>query len=259
MKKSVQIILLFTVCLLVTFSSSLQVQANQDKSAEVDKYITMLNSASLKTRVDAAKYITRSGLTDSRLFNFVEEKLLSGYNIDTMNSDHIDEMSWMCKALASSGSTNYTPTLEKIIETTKSSKLKKYAQQSLSLLPEYAKKNQMMNDKTNHDPNLSPEVNKYINMLQSDIITLKRDAAKAIYRGDFAEKPLFDTVRDELLKEYKNTSMNDRNHIDALAWMCKALASSGMVEYRQTLTEVIEKSSSMKLQKYAKQSLKALQ
>nr|MDA3791873.1 hypothetical protein [Desulfobacula sp.] len=199
--------------------------------------------------------ITRSGITDPRLYDVINDKLLNEYNSKGLNSDHIDEMSWMCKALAASGSENYAPTLEKIIQTATSDKLKKYAKQSLSLISEYAEKNKLINDTTNSDPSLSPEINKYINMLRSDNFALKRDAAKSICRNHFSEKKLFDVVNDELLKGYKLTSSMDRNYTDTMAWMCKALASSGMTEYKQTLTEIIENSSSMKLQKYAKESL----
>jgi len=37
--------------------------------------------------------------------------------------------------------------------------------------------------------------------------------------------------------------------------MCKALSSSGIAEYKQTLKEIIENSSNEKLKKYAGQSL----
>ncbi len=259
MKKNTQTILLFVFSLMIIFTNSFPALANSDRTAEVDKYIKMLGSASLKTRIDAAKFITRSGITDPRLFNIINEKLLHGYNINSLDRNHIDEMSWMCKALAASGSDNYAPTLEKIIQTATSDKLKRYAKQSLSLISEYAERNKLMADTTTIDPGLSPEINKYINMLRSDNFALKRDAAKSVYRGHFSEKKLFDVLSGELLKGYKLKPSKDRNHIDALAWMCKALASSGMVEYKQTLREVIENSSNPKLQKYARQSLGKLQ
>jgi len=244
---------------MIIYANNTSALANSDRSAETDEYIKMLGSTSLKTRIDATKMITRSGLTDPELFNIINENLLSRYNTNTLNRNHIDEMSWLCKALASSGSQDYTSTLEKIIQTTSSQKLKKYAKQSLALLSEYAQRNILINDSNNIDTNLSPEVNKYINMLKSDSITLQRDAAKSIYRGKFSEKPLFDVLSDELLKGYKTGTLSDRNQLDTLAWMCKALGASGMVEYKQTLNQIIETSSNPKLIKYAKQGREMLQ
>lgn len=246
---------LFAICLAIILSTNYPALANSDRSAETDKYIEMIGSASFKTRVDAAKLITRSGNTDPRLYSFINEKLLNEYNINSTNPDHVDEMSWMCKALAASGSANYAPTLEKIIQTASSDKLQRYAKQSLDLIPENAKKNKSMNNTENIDPNLSPEINKYINMLQSDNAELKRDAAKSIHRGHFSEKALFDVLNKALLKDYKLTSSNDPKLTDALSWMCKALATSGMPEYKQTLEEIIKNTSDLKLKKYAEQSL----
>ncbi len=252
-------ILLFSVILMIIFTNNISALANSERTVEADKYIKMIESTSLKTRIDAAKLITRSGLTDPRLFSIINENLLSSYNTNSLDRDHIDEMSWMCKALASSGSEDYSSTLEKIIQTATSQKLKKYAKQSLALLSEYAQRNKLLNDTTNIDPNLSSEVNKYINMLKSNSITLKRDAAKSIYRGKFSEKPLFDALSDQLLKEYQTASLKDRNQLDALAWMCKALGSSGMVEYKSTLNQIIENSSNIKLVSNAKKGLGMLQ
>ncbi|MCF6248078.1 MAG: hypothetical protein L3J69_12055 [Desulfobacula sp.] len=254
----IRAILLFGFCLLIVFPVNLMAQSGGDRSAEVHKYIEMFQSESVKTRIDAAKYVSRSGLTDPRLFNFINDKLLKEYQLDSLNRHHIDEMSWLCKALATSGSDGYESTLNQIIQTTGSMKLKKYARQSLSLLAEYAQRNKVMSDTTNSDPNLSAELNRYIKMLRSEKFTLKRDAAKSIYRGGFTEKALFDVLNDELLKWYKTVSQTNRHEVDTLSWMCKALGSSGMSEYKSTLTEIYENSSNLKLRKYVKQSLEML-
>jgi len=236
--------------------SGLPVEAS-DRMAEVNKFTTMLESDSLKTRIDAAKRITRSGLTDPGLFNMIQEKLLTG-SAHIGNSKHVDEMSWMCKALASSGNMEYLETLTNIGTTSTSEKLKRYAKQSAEQLSVHAERNRLLADETNMDTSLSPEVNRYIIMLKSNDPVLKRDAAKSIYRSHFTEEKLYDVVSDELLKGYPLTSSNDRNYTDSMAWMCKALGASGMKKYRSTLTEVLEKSNSEKLKQSARKSLRNL-
>ncbi len=226
-----------------------------DRTAEVNTFITMLESDSLKTRIDAAKQITRSGLTDPGLFNMIQEKLLTESTQNLGNSKHVDEMSWMCKALASSGNMEYLETLTNIGTTSPSKKLKRYAKQSAEQLSVHAERNRLLADETNMDPSLSPEVNRYIIMLKSNDPVLKRDASKSIYRSHFTEEKLYDVVSDELLKGYPLTSSRDRNYSDSMAWMCKALGASGMTKYKSTLTEVLEKCTSEKLKKYARQSL----
>lgn len=133
MKKNMQIILALTFCLMIILLN-IPALANYSQSADVDKYIQMLGSTSLKTRLDAAKFISRSGITDSRLYAIINEKLLTELNTKGLNKDHIDEMSWMCKALAASGMTEYKQTLREIIENSSSMKLQKYAKQSLGKL-----------------------------------------------------------------------------------------------------------------------------
>jgi hypothetical protein len=132
-KKNMLTVLALTFCLAIIFFN-IPSLANSDQSADVDKYIQMLGSTSLKTRLDAAKFITRSGITDSKLYIIINEKLLTELNTKGRNRDHIDEMSWMCKTLASSGMAEYKQTLREIIENSSNMKLQKYAKQSLGKL-----------------------------------------------------------------------------------------------------------------------------
>lgn len=247
-------LVLFLALIAVPFLS-----AASEQDAKVNDYIRMLQSLSPKTRINAAKYITRSGITDPRLYNIINEKLLSEYNSNTENANHVDEMSWMCKALAASGAERYAPTLEKISETARNPKLKKYAKQSLSLMTEYAERNRIINSTAENDPELSAEVNQYINMLRSNNINLKRDAAKLIYRHPVSEKKLFDVLRDQLLKDYQQATSQGSKYTDTIAWMCKALGSSGLSEYRAALTEIVDNSSNSKIVNYAKQGRRMLE
>lgn len=258
MKLLKQISVFISIFIFIIAINLVPIYANNERSQEVNKYIEMLNSKSYKTRVDAAKYVSRSGLTDTNLFNVIREKLLSRYNTTTTNHKHIDEMSWLCKALAASGSEEYVPTFNKIIENATSEKLIKYAKQSLALLPEYAERNKIMNETKNYNSNLSNEVNRLISMLQSDNINLKRDAAKTIYRGHYSEKELYEALNGQLLRWYKTVSSTDRHGNDTIAWMCKALAASGMIEYRSTLNEIYENTMSVTVKKHIKKSLKTL-
>ncbi|MBI9089298.1 MAG: hypothetical protein JEZ12_08780 [Desulfobacterium sp.] len=234
------------------------VSGNPARPGEIQKFLTMLESSSQKHRIDAAKLITRSGLSDPGLFNVINTHLLSEYNLHPTNQDHIDEMAWMCKALASSGVLEYKTTLEKIALTASSTKLKRYAQQSLDLVDENAENNRIMRNSSTSDSGLSPEINKYIGMLQSQKQKLKKDAAKSIFRGNYTEEKLFDVVHEELLSDYKNLSLNDRNGIDTMAWLCKALGSSGNKKYSKTLEQIVKETESQTLKRYAKKGLEML-
>ena len=56
----------------------------------------------------------------------------------------------------------------------------------------------------------------------------------------------------ELLDNYDN--LNKKEHLDYMAWLCKALASSGIADYKKILQEIIASSHNLKLIKYAEQS-----
>ncbi len=124
----------FSLCIAGILLSSMPISAFADESSKVNHYIAQLESSSGKTRTDAAKRITRSHLTNPALFDKVEHVLKKGYTRNMDNRHHVDEMAWMCKALASSGMAKYKTTLEEIIEKSTNRKLKKYAKQSLEQL-----------------------------------------------------------------------------------------------------------------------------
>jgi hypothetical protein len=106
-------------------------------------------------------------------------------------------------------------------------------------------------------PSLSPEIKNYLRMIHSGNSREQRAAAKRIYRGRIHKKILLEAIRKELLKGYSRNP-RDRYHVDAMAWFCKVLGSSGNHSYASTLNQVAGSSSSRKLRKYAAKSLKML-
>jgi len=243
---------LFCIAACMLLMATGYVSAGQAEDAQ--RYMEMLKSERIKTRIDAAKYITRSGLTDPVLFETLKTKLLTGYTHKQNNPKHMDEMAWYCKALVSSGNMDYEDTLRKVARTTTSEKLKRHCRKSIDQLPIYAKRNETIQAGIAQDNILSPEENKMIAMTRSGEPQMMRDAAKITSRNPFPGDAVTDAISEELLKACTNTSGN-KTMIDALSWMCKALGASGNAKYRATLNQVIETSSSSKLKKYAKKSM----
>ncbi len=248
----------FFGCLFSIFVLLASVSAASAQFEDVDYFTKQLSSDSMQQRTNAAKRITRSGLTDPKLFDMIQDMLLKGYTGSPFNADLMDEMSWFCKALASSGDTAYAATLSQVASSTTSSKLKRHATKSLEQLNVYAKRNQIMNADLGTDDTLSTEEKKLIAMVRSQDAVLIRDASKMTYRNPLPGDAVTDAINDVLLKTYGNTSVNSRTMNDALAWMCKALGNSGKAKYRATLTEVIDKTTSDKLRKHAKKSIRLL-
>ncbi|MBE9504603.1 MAG: hypothetical protein IME96_10550 [Proteobacteria bacterium] len=280
MKSFAKYLTVFVTAIIILYGISAgNAFAEEDRSEEINKYLTLLQSKSITQRVTVAKLITRSGLSDKALFDYINKDLLNRYQQNVpdkpvkydMDEDdewmvsgqsdadklHIDEMAWLCKALASSGLSEYKGTLEEVAYTTASPKLKQYAKQSIRLVDEYAERNAIMAKGNNSIQGLSPAKTRLINMLKSDNYSLKRDAAKMLIRSGESDEVLYEVVNEELLKSH-SLKTGSNLHIDAMAWMCKALGSSGISKYRKTLQEIIETTKNTKLKTYAKQNLNLL-
>lgn len=246
---------LFPALCFCLFSGNLLAQNSPANDSE--KFLPMLNSASQVERINAAKIITRSGVTDQKVFDVIQEKLIAGSRQDTINSDHIDEMSWFCKALASSGNYDYAEILEEIASTTSSSKLRKYAKQSIGLIAEYHADRELINSSESVVEGLSPEEARAMNMLKSGKLKLQKTAAKLLTRREITAPSLYAVVNEELKEGYKRQNA-DKEFIDTMSWYCKALGASGNKEYQATLQEVVESAQSEKLKKYARKGLSQL-
>jgi TolB-like protein len=98
------------------------------------KYLKLLESNNVKDQRDAARLITRTRIKDPVVFDAVERALLRGYKMESTDRDHIDAMSWLCKALGSSGMGKYRSTLNTVANNAPHRKLKGYAEKSMNEL-----------------------------------------------------------------------------------------------------------------------------
>ncbi len=103
-------------------------------SAEVRKYIRMLESTSAKDQRYAAKKIYKKYLHNRTLLDVVNKQLLRGYQKSNADRHHVDAMSWFCNVLGRSQQSRYAHTLEKVADSDANRKLKKYARKNLKYL-----------------------------------------------------------------------------------------------------------------------------
>lgn len=111
--------------------------------------------------------------------------------------------------------------------------------------------------KQEQKPSQSPDQTKFLRLLESNNVREQRDAARLIERGRIKDPVVLDAVERALLRGYKADS-SDRDHIDAMSWLCKALGSSGQSKYRSTLSTVAQNAPHKKLKGYAEKSLNEL-
>lgn len=254
MKRTSIVILFFVASLfIVNLFFSRLCSAQQDHSEEVNKYILLLKlSKSSKDRKSAARAIERSGLSDPTLFNIIKARLLDIDRSRLLDSEYVQELSWYCKALASSGKIEYKEILENVALTCDHEQLEKTAKQSIVALEKKAKRNAIMaSDLSGQSPTF------YINMLKSGDDEFIKDAAMKIFRASSLDPAVYEAANEVLLDGYKK-DLNNKDHIDTLSWLCKVLGASGNPVYKETLEKVINYSWPLKLTNHATKSLEML-
>lgn len=231
--------------------------AQDESSSKVEEYLQLLRSDNAGERMTAAKKISQSGLSDKRLFDFLNKKLLREFNLNNGSRLHINEMIWYCKAIVASGRSEYKKTLEEVAVSSTNGKLSRHAWQNLDLFEVYAMRNALMNKRQSMEEGLSPDDALYISMIKSDRLRIKREGARKVFDGKSVHPKVFEAINEEILKDLEPL-IDDRDHIDTLAWLCKALSHSGVAGHRKTLERVIASASNEKLKEHAKKSLESL-
>ncbi|MDH3348174.1 MAG: hypothetical protein OEM02_08785 [Desulfobulbaceae bacterium] len=250
----------YTLCALilaVAFSTNF---AHGSANNIVEGYIADLESSSHVQRLRAAKNITRSGLTDTKLFDTVKDILLAGYLKEPDNNTHTEEMSWMCKALASSGNINYLQALNVIAADSPSRKIQKYAKESIQQITYYRDRIEIAQSLTVLPKGMSEDNMKLMKMIQTGNLRLMKEAARTLTdrRIPDPDPRLYDMIENKLREGY-TVNTKERNHLDTMAWFCKALGASGDTKFRIILEEVSNSSKAHpKLKKYAIKSLDLL-
>jgi TolB-like protein len=113
--------------------ASRQTQASS-LTAQQARYLHLLQSRNDDNLREAGKDITRLRLTDPVILDAVERALADGYMLHNHDYEHVDAMSWLCKALGASGHGKYRSTLRTVSHNAPSFKLRNYAGRSLSEL-----------------------------------------------------------------------------------------------------------------------------
>jgi len=74
-------------------------------------------------------------------------------------------------------------------------------------------------------------------MLKGSWVSL-RDVAQSLYNTGNTNTEVLDVTAEPLLERYQRSG-EDRDAVDAVAWMCRALGASGNARYRPVLERVL--------------------
>jgi hypothetical protein len=253
-------------CLVVLFTLATVSTGGAATGNEVATYLKVLDTGSSTEIIVAAKRISSAGYVDSAVYSKIATILKDNYASVGNDPIAVDEMSWLCKALSSSGMQEYKLIVSEVARNSKNGKLRGYAQRSLDMFEEYAERNQIMSVKEGNDHELSQEDNRLINMLRSDKVLLVRDASKTIFRSLSTDDKVYDVAAEVLVSLYAAPPQH-RATRDTLAWLCKALGHSGEQKYRPVLEQIVNEERNIlnkddmadgRLMRYAQSSLKML-
>ncbi|TMH76522.1 MAG: hypothetical protein E6H51_06470 [Betaproteobacteria bacterium] len=203
---------------------------------DVQRYIQIF-SGEKNLHNDAADTFSWMGLSDTRLFDIVERRLLEDADASRDNRNERNRVARYIRSLGFSGQTKYEPTIKKFLGDVG---YNRFAQAALQDLPDYNKWNPIISNRSSFDPKFSDNVNRVANMLRSDDLLLQRVGAKRVY-FDSKDDILLELLAQKLRGNYARTDLDDRERSDSVAWQAKALGSSKNEKYVALLREVAEK------------------
>lgn len=214
---------------------------------DVVRYVGIFNgNASLHS--DAADTFVWMGLSDTRIFDVIEKRLLADAAAGRIDKVEKNRVARYIRSLGFSGQSKYIPTINQFVT---DNVYERYAKTALVELPQYQKWNPIIANRSTFDPKLSDDTNRVINMLRADDFLLKRIAAKRVFYKH-QEPETLETLAKELRASYAKAT---QDNADAIAWMAKALGHTRSEKYRPLLQEVAASAQDPHVAKHANAAL----
>lgn len=220
--------------------------AQADNATLVAKYKRIFSNEPPVNQIEAARQLEWLGLSDTGVFDIVEQNLLRSYQDPV--KERADYASWMAKSLGFSGQAKYTETLNTVAKSAVHKNTKRHASQAIDNLPRYAELNKIISQPQR--AGVDPEINGFINMLRSNNLDLKRIAAKRVYHARLRDSTLLAELEKSAKAGYTGP-IADKNEADAVAWQLQALASTSSEKYRPLLQDAAANATDARVRKYA--------
>ena len=220
-------------------------------TAEEDlKQYLMIFEQSSKMADAAVDDLAWKGISDTRLFDRIEQQMLADSRGLTMN-DRVqrNHVARQIKALGYSGQAKYEPTL-----TSLATDYRRPVERALISLKLYARWNPIISSRATWDPKYSDDVNRVRNMLNSDDLQLQALGAKRVFFANSSEPMLMDMLAERLRACYK--TVDDPDGVEAAGWMVNGLGRSQDAKHVALIREVAAGAASTKLRTRAEKNLR---
>ncbi|MBI3896960.1 MAG: hypothetical protein HY308_01530 [Gammaproteobacteria bacterium] len=216
------------------------------------RYIQIFNGDKAQ-HSEVANTFAYMGLSDTRLFDIIEQRLLADYGEGAAaDRDDYNRLARYIRALGFSGQAKYEKTIGKFVGVTA---YERHAQSALADIPVYNKWNPIIADRRSFDPKLSDDANRVMNMLRADDLLLKRLGAKRVYHGHINDEVVSDLLAAQLKANYARTDLKEPEFSGTMAHMIKALGASKNPKYRALIEEVAASSKNGAIQRHAATAL----
>lgn len=241
----------FTAVLLACILSFPAFAYNTDDE-RIDAYLNVLETGRTEAKQQMLEELQWSGLSDARLFDDIEQRLLTKYNNAKFAKADIEAMNYEMRALGYSGNTKYQKTLEDIQSNRDAKKLHRHAKKALRDLEKFESWNKLIAQSELPVEGKSAEVSTYMKMLNTDNVFVQRLAARVMFHEQLRDKDLLALAASKLNAVYKLKNLNNEEQ-DTAAWLCKAVGQSGNSEYLTLLAKVTDETPYPKIKKYSSQ------
>jgi hypothetical protein len=216
---------------------------------DVNRYVQIFDgSASVPT--EAVESLAWMGLSDPRLFDVIERRVLQDAEAARNDRRKKNEIGLFIRGLGFSGNPKYLPTIRAYLQDVGYAR---DAKKAMADMQDYEQWNPVISRRAGFDPQYSDEVNRILNMLRADDFMLKRIGAKRVYFRN-KEDVLLNVLEQQVRSNYTRNDSDDEV-IDVIAWQVKALGSAKQEKYRPLLQEVAAQAKNSKIAKYASKGL----
>ena len=253
MKSNISAAIIWLMISTCAWANNIESQVN----AEINNYIRGLQSSSLTEITRTADQISASGLSDKRLYNAVQSTLMEKHNQQLKTPKDkalIPVVISLLRALASSGSYNYQPAINQVLNESESRASRNRAKHVLTKISWYAKRNKIMQDMSHHESSQSVISSRYLNMLNHADMNMNRYAAEELYRLGSAE----DVVVQRMWSAMQSGTKLEKGklHTDVMAWYCRAIVKLAKNDYQERIEELVNGTSvHKKIRKHCRKEL----
>ncbi len=236
--------------LVVILGSHFSVQAFSTVEGQIEHYLNVLNSGEYTNKIEMLQRLQWSGLSDPRLYDPIEQRLLDQYLEDNLNKPDIGLLSHLSRALGYSGNKKYIATLSEVENNSAQKKIRKHARKAQIQLTRFEAWNRLIADSDYPVEGKDVEIAMYMKMMNTDDPQVQRLSARAIFHQRLQDSDLLALVAKKVEGSFLDPALSGDAQ-DAVAWMCKAIGQSGTPEYSDLLSRVVAETPHKKIRKHA--------